>query len=286
MHTQKWEVYLVTEVDPAAWPDGVGLIKAGLRAEVLDAYRARGGDWAAAALGDFRAAVDRYREVRVRHDALLDAEKARRGWDPAAPLGAGAQRELTATLPEGERALEAALRSEALAFVGDVPVRVGDVVTFPALQMHCLTRGIRVVEFQTPHYERLIVMFAQKALTQSHWDTAEAVALMRAEPYRKPSPEPVGGGRGWTAERFVDFPQFLADRLALEPGAEADLPAAAGYRLLMGVDGAAEFYTGGPSRLAEPGVGWFLPASAGPVRLRNPGSGRAVVLLAEPKWTE
>ena len=59
-------------------------------------------------------------------------------------------------------AKELLLREKAAEFVGDCPVKVGDILSFSVLQIHSLRHGIKVIEFQTPHYERLIVMFAQK----------------------------------------------------------------------------------------------------------------------------
>lgn len=59
-----------------------------------------------------------------------------------------------------------------------VHLRVGDVVTIPASQPHCLRHGSTVVEFQTPVFERKILAASQPVKTQASWDCAAAVDLM------------------------------------------------------------------------------------------------------------
>ena len=108
------------------------------------------------------------------------------------------QTELEHKLPEALRQEEKEPRQKAYAFIGRVSVEVGDVVTFPALQVHSLQHGIRVIEFQTPHYERLIVMFAQKVLTQNHWDTDRAMDQHRTLPFARTS---IITGRQWVFGR-------------------------------------------------------------------------------------
>ena len=179
---------------------------------------------------------------------------------------------------------EKRLRSEVESFVGTVPVGIGDVVTFPALQMHSLQHGIRVIEFQTPHYERLILMFAQKVLTQDHWDTGRALELMSSEAYRIPEAEPLEKGEGFFEEKIVDFPDFTVDRVLLESGADREHHCGRCYLLIIVVSGRAVYESrSGRCFPLEPEAALFVPAAVNSYRIRNSGGGKLVFLRAVPK---
>ena len=64
------------------------------------------------------------------------------------------------------------------AFLNNMPLRPGDVVTIPPGVPHSLRRGINVIEFQTPTFERRILAASQPVVTQNGWDSAAAVAAM------------------------------------------------------------------------------------------------------------
>ena len=76
------------------------------------------------------------------------------------------------------------LRQEMNSFTSMHTLRVGDVISIPTYTPHALQHGVRAIEFQTPHYERQILSFAQKVLTQSDWDTESAIAnaVITSEP--------------------------------------------------------------------------------------------------------
>lgn len=101
-------------------------------------------------------------------------------------------------------------------FVASHPLTLGDVVTVPKLVPHALQHGVRVVEFQTPVYERKILSFAQKVLTQSHWDTEEALELVELNFARLQSPELISLTPQLRIERIVNFDDFAVQRIQLE----------------------------------------------------------------------
>jgi hypothetical protein len=148
LHEEKREVYVVTHIDREAWPDGVGYIRYGFAPERVGQF-ANEAEFRSAYL----AAVQAYESVRRALDSL--------------PEGAEPDRELLA--------LEPVLREGMNSFTGLRALRVGDVVEVPLLVPHALLHGVRTVEFQTPTYERKILSFAQKVLTQDHWDTTVGV---------------------------------------------------------------------------------------------------------------
>lgn len=64
------------------------------------------------------------------------------------------------------------------AFMNPVDLRVGDAVTIPLRVPHSLLRGVHVIEFQTPAFERKILAASQPVVTQQGWDIDAAVATM------------------------------------------------------------------------------------------------------------
>ncbi|MDX2350038.1 MAG: hypothetical protein QNK32_06580, partial [Porticoccus sp.] len=173
LHEEKREVYVVTHIDRDAWPDGVGAIRFGFnpecRAEYLtdDAFKTA-----------YQSSVQHYEVVRREVDSLLDSCRQSEGVGLDAPVSAEVVKSWMSQLPETLRQQEANLREQMNRFSALLPLRVGDVVQVPLLTPHSLQHGVRTVEFQTPVYERMILSFAQKVLTQTHWDTEKAIAMM------------------------------------------------------------------------------------------------------------
>lgn len=247
-HEEKQEVYVVTHVDPAAWPDGHGRIRFGmdqqLRAEYGDDQRFR---------ADYLAAVQRYERIR----RAIDAGEAVSG------------------------AEEARHRAAMEAFTDLRKLAVGDVVVVPVWLPHSLQHGVRVIEFQTPTYERYIISFAQKVLTQNHWDSKAAVRRMRLDAPPPPTFEAVADG----VESIVSFDDFRVWRVTLPAGSEQPLPTHPSYALCMGVRGEVGLDTLrlGPEQAAfVPGAALASERGRDRATLRNATADAAVVLIAAP----
>ncbi len=241
VHEEKQEVYVVTHVDETAWPDGVGKIRFGMnqtrRAQSAndEAFRA-----------EYLAAVKAYEAVRRDID------------------------ERVATPAADTLAAEATLRGEMEAFSAMRNLIVGDVVRVPTWTPHSLQHGVRVVEFQTPTYERYIVSFAQKVLTQDHWDTEHAVARMHLETPEPEVFESIAPG----IERIARFSDFNVWRAALSD-APLELPGHLPYAVCMCIDG--DIAVGAVSLQAEEAA--LVPAEGIASTLLT-GPGR--VLIAAP----
>lgn len=262
LHEVKREVYVVTHVDPQAWPDGTGAIRFG----VNQALRARHRDDAA-----FRTAY---------LQAVRAYEAVRRAIDDGAPHGSADHGALAAE--------EARLRSAMERFTELQPLQVGDVVVVPNWIPHSLQHGVRVVEFQTPTYERRIISFAQRVLTQSHWDSEAAIMGMTLEP--PPAPRFERPAPGW--QHLVRFEDFSVWRGQVPSSGGLELPAHPSYALCMAVGGPLQI---GPLALAEEEAafvpGWLLAdprrrptVQAGAAPSVDAGSHQATtrVLLAAP----
>ncbi|GAB3276096.1 hypothetical protein [Parahaliea aestuarii] len=252
LHEQKREVYVVTHIDRQAWPDGVGAIRYGFDPAVRAGFPSD---------EDFRGAY---------LEAVADYEGVRRQIDALPP-------ELS---PSAEvLAQEARLRAAMDRFTFLRPLQVGDVIKVPLRLPHSLQHGVRTVEFQTPVYERKILSFAQRVLTQDHWDTREAAEVMQLAPPAQEPFELLQQAAQLQVERIVDFEDFEVQRATLEAGASMSLEAADSYLLAMVVSGALHL----GERVFGPGEALLLPQRDA---IYQAGAGAAeplVMLLARPR---
>ncbi|MEQ8857107.1 MAG: hypothetical protein RIC56_00535 [Pseudomonadales bacterium] len=246
-HDEKREVYVVSHVDPRAWPDGRGRIRFGMNQALRERY-ADDGRFRA----DYLAAVRAYERVRRAIDE-----------------GAG-----------DDPTLESQRRAAMEAFTELRELGVGDVVVVPTWLPHSLQHGVRVIEFQTPSYERYIISFAQRVVTQNHWDSETAVANMRLDAPPPPRFERVAEG----VERIVSFDDFQVWRVTLPPGAELTLPAHCDYAVCIGVRGSVRVgpLSLGPEQAAlVPTLALRQPQRGG-ARLHNATDVSAIALVAAP----
>ena len=251
---------------------------------MISRYRERYGEnWSEPCLRDFQEQIREYEIIRRELDQLLDRLKKEVGLSESEAISPEKMTELEQKLPEDLRQKEKELRQKAYAYIGRVSVEVGDVVTFPALQVHSLQHGIRVIEFQTPHYERLIVMFAQKVLTQNHWDTDRAMDLINTEPYRLPEPQLLTEEDGYLEERIVDFPDFSSERIRMDENISRKFQCEGRYHLIICVKGKLRLESqSGSSLELLPEESVFLPASSSFYRVTNFGADSMIFLRAVP----
>lgn len=256
LHEEKQEVYIVTHVDRSAWPDGVGCIQLGFSSEKQADYSSDI-EFKAAYLG----AVKRYEKVRRKLDLKLDGFRAVNGIESNDPLPAATvnawinevlQTEKNKKLVDEERAL----RKEMNRFVNHEPLKVGDSIAIPKNVPHALQHGVRVIEFQTPVYERKILSFAQKVLTQDHWDTESGLAIAEMNvcaqaPIKRMETD------CFIIELIVDFDDFLVERIALKSGVFESKENS--YALIMPLTGNITLEWPGQSRVLAPGDAVLLP---------------------------
>ena len=239
VHEEKQEVYVVSHIDPHAWPDAVGGIRLGMNQSVRqqypndDAFRRA-----------YLAAVQRYEVLRRAIDAG----------------------ETTA-----DDVAERIAREAMNAFTHKRTLRVGDVVRVPTWTPHSLLHGVRVVEFQTPTYERLIISFAQQVLTQDHWDSAAAVDRMSLDAPEPDQFELLAPG----VERVARFDDFNVWRIDLTQAGSLALPAHIPYAVCMNLS--EDFGVGRLTLAAEEAC--FIPHAALP---QTHLEGTGVALVAAP----
>lgn len=140
---------------------------------------------------------------------LLGANPCRRRM-----LGEGFRGALLEAAQEAES--DSAKLPRVAGFLNTVPLRPGDLATIPPRMPHSLLRGVRVIEFQTPAFERKILAASQPVTTQNGWDSAAAVAAMDIDLAPNVRRRPHTG----EATRTADFAI-----VALGPGARRVVPA-------------------------------------------------------------
>ncbi len=214
LHEKKQEVYVVTHIDKAAWPDGVGKIRFGFDKEKLAGYKNT-----REYLADYQLAVNDYRLVREQIDKSIDKKRLEAGIDINVPIPVSQLKEWESQLPPDVQERECRLRQAMDEFTALKSLRVGDVVSVPLLTPHSLQHGVRTIEFQTPVYERKILSFGQKVLTQGGWDTAAALKLVKTETFGTEPFAVILNQQGLLVERIVNFDDFEVLRVRLSPGA-------------------------------------------------------------------
>ena len=253
-HNTKHEVYVVTAVDSNAWPNGEGAIRLGMQQSKRKDY-ASDAEFRSA----FLQAVQRYERVRRTLDQTSGSESV--------------------SLHNEEKAS----RTDMESFTALKPLRVGDVVQVAPHIPHSLQHGVRVFEFQTPTYERNIISFNQKVLTQDHWDSEYAISNMSLAAPPEPVLEKLVDEPDLHIERIVDFDDFKAQRITLN-NRSYTCEVNGGYLIVAVIKGELKaassagtvtLTAGGKQQAA------LMPASAvNPQLIAN--TAETVVLLAQP----
>lgn len=280
MHEQKQEVYIVTCIDPQAYPAGQGAIRLGFSAAVRAGYPSDETFKQA-----YLRAVTDYREIRARIDALFDEKRSALNIGLSEPLPATRlklwHQALPAALIQEER--EKRLRMDE--FTALRPLQLGDVVRVPCYVPHALQHGVRTVEFQTPVYERKILSFAQKVLTQSEWDTEQALKdISVASPIVQPM-DILYQQAGILLERIARFADFEVCRLTLDAHQTWTFKTHDCYAILLLISGNLVIGDDARDRRIIDGSlehkAFLLPASTRGYQLES-GADSAVLLLATP----
>lgn len=239
-HEEKQEVYIVTHIDPVAWPDGKGAIRYGMN----QAKRAGMDD--RTFRNQYAAAVSAY--ASVRHQ--IDRESK-----------------------DVDAATEQFARTTMESFTHLRELSVADVVKVPTWVPHSLQHGVRVVEFQTPTYERYIISFAQQVLTQDHWDYEHAIEHMSIDAPPVETFEDVAPG----IERIATFDDFNVWRVDCATAVALTLPTQIPYAVCMAIGGTVNI---AHLRLA-PEEACLVPALALPTT-QIAGDPHSQVLIAAP----
>lgn len=273
LHEEKREVYVVTHVDKSAWPDSVGKIRYGFNQDKIDEYADP-----QAFKQAYLASVEAYQQVRNQIDSLLDGVRSTHHFNKNAMVPLATKIQWESEVDPHLLSREKSLRDAMDAFSGLRDLHVGDVVQVHPNTPHSLQHGVRVIEFQTPHYERYILSFAQKVITQDHWDTEKALRRVGFDNAQLDVTDNFNIGTANGESTIADFEEFTATRILLEPHEEWILDAET-YCLVIGVKGTARI----GSHPMHPEDGYYISAPSMPVSIYNNNSASTTFLIAKPK---
>lgn len=281
VHHEKREVYVVTAVDETAWPAGSGAIRLGFDQHIREAYFDDDAFREA-----YLQAVNRYRQVRISIDEQFDQWRHAEGFALLQPVPVAILKRWQRQLPKQLQLQERTLRQQMDAFSALQPLQVGDVVKIPCGVPHALQHGVRTVEFQTPVYERSILSFAQKVLTQTEWDTVAAlpnVLLSQPDPGRLDVLQQQQGQ--YTLEQVAAFDDFVVQRLTLYAGQTFEWLNEGRYSLLLLIQGQLGLQSAAWRQHLDAAAA-INPASLLPATLNrlqlHASADDAIVLLARP----
>ncbi|MDG1204815.1 MAG: hypothetical protein P8N51_05530 [Pseudomonadales bacterium] len=280
VHEHKIEVYVVTHVDSDAWPSGTGQIRYGFSPKKRALYPTDQAFKAA-----YLQSVQQYQSVRNQIDGLLETKKQSDGHAASEVVSPTQQRQWLAELPQHLCEEEIKCREAMYAFTNMKPIRVGDVIRVKPLIPHSLQNGVRVIEFQTAHYERHILSFAQKVMTQDHWDTETVLDKIDIDTEAETSLKIIESEEGVLVETIAEFPEFTAIRVTLNPSQAYEMNIEH-YGLVIGVAGCSVVSQGGPNRAKninmEVEQAYLIPGTATSLKLANRSEKNTVALVAVP----
>ena len=250
VHQHKREVYIVTHLDHNAWPDQIGRIRFGMNQTLRAEF---GNDTA------FRSAF---------LDALTEYEQIRQAVD------ADPEPAVATELRQAERKA----RERVEQFSNLRPLTIGEVVVVPTWVPHSLQHGVRVIEFQTPTFERQIISFGQRVLTQDRWDSARAVPRLQLDLPAEAEFQAVGQG----ARRIARFDDFAVWQVDVAAGCSFQLPDHLPYALCIGLSGKIEVAGAQQHLQLEAEQACFIPGKIVSCGIKNPGTQAASCLCAAP----
>jgi hypothetical protein len=273
LHEKKQEVYVVVDIDEQCWPQKIGGMRYGFNDELKNTFSSEK-DFHKA----YKKAVKKYSKIRQVIDARLDSYRALEGYAFNEALPISVISKWMTLIPDDWIYEEKKLRSELNHFSSILSLKVGDVIKIPLLTPHGLLHGVRVVEFQNPVYERLILSFNQKTLTQDHWDTDKALSIMteRIDPFSELTI--IEKNLNHTIEVVAVFDDFKVSRITLSSKSSLSLTADKNYKLLLVIEGSIDCN----SIVAIKECGLFLPSYQKEIAIKNINDNQSVILIASP----
>ena len=245
LHEKKTEVYVVTDVNTESWPNGKGKIRLGFNRKEIQSHGSP-----ESFIEKYLSSVEKYQKCRNYIDSKLDEMKISLGLPQDEIIESKLYQTLTASLDRNVIDEEKKLRKEMYSFTKLHEIKIGDAVKVNPYIPHSLQHGVRVVEFQTPHYERYILSFGQKVITQDHWDTKAALMKAKVNETKIEPPKKMDAFQDMVA----DFEEFNVVRAVLPSGKKLEI-AEKGYCLIMGIFGETRL---GPDRIRNEKA-FFIP---------------------------
>jgi len=228
LHEQKQEVYVVTHIDSRAWKNNIGAIRLGFDEKKRSEFKSDE-EFKVAYLN----AVSEYEKIRRTIDDLYDIERIKNNISLTSPVDSKILGLWEKQIPQELVEREEQARDYKNSFSAIQSLRIGDVVKVPCYVPHALQHGVRVVEFQTPVFERKILSFAQKVLTQDSWDTQSALEKVQLVTPEQAALVVLSAHEGVLVEEVARFDDFRVISITLAANQQYCVESQNSYGLLM-----------------------------------------------------
>ena len=262
LHQEKQEVYIVSKVHPEAWPTGKGRMKYGIDQKQRLKFPSQ---------DDFKDAFKQlcldYEACRSEVELEFDKRRHLAGLGPKDQIPEPLLETWHKSLPPGLAQKEATLQNQLDNLTGWLNLSVGDVVKVQKTVPHSLQYGITVIEFQTPVYERFIITFNQKVLTQDHWDIDAAFDIMTIEEPKPQTLKSITDNDTVLLEEAVSFESFDVIRVSQRKETYTLDLSDFGHAIIFALKGKLQVI--GMSALAlDTGEACFIPAAVALLNIR------------------
>ena len=272
LHTEKEEVYIVSSVNDV-WKNKIGKMKYGVsdskKADFKDELEFKKA---------FKEAVKAYEKIRFEiEDELTKIRHKESNLKNHELTVVEAYKMLPAQLVEKEQHAKTELES----FVGWKNLKVGDVVSVETCVPHSLQHGVEVIEFQTPVYERFIISFDQKVLTQNHWDVESAFEVMKLKTPQTTTLKLIHQDEAYREEEVAVFDDFFVSRLTIKKS--FDFHTNGKHAVAFLLEGYTTSNISNNSKQLEAGKAYYILPMHNGVRFENSKNDASIILLARPR---
>ena len=210
LHEKKKEVYIISEIDRSCYPNGKGKVKLGINQKEYQKHTDKEifKQSMLKSIINYKQTLDRIYDI-VQNNYYRTTHQ-----NDVSPIE---YTKILKILPQTIQNDLAEKYAKVEEFCHFEEIEVGDVLTVNSLVPHSLLHGIKVVEFQTPYYERLIISFNQKVITQDDWDSKKAISLMDCTPQSKNLEFTlIENTENVIVEKIASFSDFVVKRIHLK----------------------------------------------------------------------
>ena len=276
LHNEKQEVYIISKVSPS-WQNGVGRMKYGINSKKMSEFPSKD-DFKNA----FKDAVKNYEACRKKIDQFTDHYRAKLDFEVNENLDLKTLKSIRANMPTEIIDEEKNSKAKLEEFVGWLQLSVGDVVSVETRVPHSLQHGIEAIEFQSPVYERCIISFDQKVITQPGWDVDKAFGLMEMKPPAKKQLSVLTDSKSQLKERVVKFSDFEVSRVELRD--KINLDASSQHLLIYLLRGEVRFQKdeNGEEITLNEGEAYYVAPRKALSTLSRVDSKNPLILIASP----
>lgn len=274
LHKKKEEVYVVDSIDQKVYKNKEAPLLYGMDEEKikkmgLESYKKLLLD-----------EITSYEKHREKVDAQFHELCQKEGIDLNACLDEKQDKLLYGQIPKEIIQKDLKDYQKIRSFFGKSLLREGSVVRIEKGVPHSIPHGVRVVEFQNAYYERKIIAFNQKVLTQKRWDTKEALDVMKkSSPLNEPNI--FYEGDNYLERELAKFEDYTVDEIVIHPGYRHVNYAADFYQILYCLGNSLEVETEMDSMMLQKSEAIFIPIET-TITIYNSQTSDVSFLIAYP----